>query len=106
MFTNRSIHKPRTEKMPWRTSDGLGPAPVTVRKVGEPEPTFSVILAATHQDVIAASNAPCGSRGICGCGAPATKVQHPALGAHPKWIHDVNPEIQHPVANVRCITRP
>jgi hypothetical protein len=102
MFDSKPvIRKPRTAKMPWRTSDDVT-APVVTRRIGEP---VNVILAATHPDVVAATSATVGSRGICGCGAPVTKVSHPALGDRPRWIHDANPEVSHAVANVRCITR-
>ena len=102
--TTQVIRKPRIARRPWRTTDGVT-APVTVRTIDDPQPV-NVILASTHKDVIASANAPVGSRGICGCGDPTTKVQHPAIGDYPKWIHDHSPEVQHPVANVRCITRP
>lgn len=35
-----------------------------------------------------AVQAPEGARGLCGCGAPVTKVWHPSFGSHAKWLHD------------------
>lgn len=93
-----TIRRPVTVNQPFsRLTDGEH-HPVTTR----------VILAISEADDanVPAHQAVTGSRGLCGCGQPVTKVQHATLGDRPQWIHDCRPEHAHPVQNVRCITRP
>lgn len=40
-------------------------------------------------------------RGTCSeCGGGCAKVDHPAVGLEPTWIHDLHPKQAHPVMTV------
>lgn len=103
--TVERIRKPQVARHPWRTSDGQE-HPVTVRKIDQRDQVLEQAADALTTLLVAvldaqepakvydmaeagrAMRAPEGSRGVCGCGTPVTKVWHPALGDKPRWIHD------------------